>query len=263
MPKLQIIGAASGMPEAHVSNSSYLLRFKNKSYLFDCGEGASSAMLRLGVKYKKITTVFISHGHPDHIAGLPVFIQMNHLAQRMSPLDIYLPDELAEPTDKFLHATYLIPERLTFDWRLIPMKPNPVFRNDNIAVNIFPNQHLMSYDESIARNRLPNKMQSYCFSVVTSSPGMRKRTKMVYSGDLMSAEDLNGVINGADLLLTEALHLDMEELFVRAAQSGIKQVVLTHLPSDYRTKRGIIKKTAIKAGLSNVAFADEGEVYNY
>ncbi|MBD3170204.1 MAG: MBL fold metallo-hydrolase [candidate division Zixibacteria bacterium] len=258
MPKLQIIGCSSGMPEASIANSSYLLHHKNKLYLFDCGEGTSSAMLRLKVNYQKIGQVFISHAHPDHVIGIPGFIQMNHLSKRTMPLDIYLPGELVKPLEKILYATYLIPENLTFDWTLFSMKPNPVFRdNDDISVNIFPNEHLYSYEESIKANNLKNKMNSYCFSVATG------KTKMVYSGDLASADDLSKIIENTDLLLTEGMHIDLDDIFKAAGNSGVKTVVLTHLPVAWTDKRGRIQDKAVKYGVDDLRFAEEGETYNY
>jgi len=257
MPKLQIIGCSSGMPEAEVANSSYLVSFKNKLYLFDCGEGTSSALLRNKINYKRIENVFISHGHPDHVIGLPVLIQMNHLAGRTSPLDIYLPQELVKPLNKMLLATYLIPDKLSFEWRLHALKPNPVFREGDFAVNAFPNSHLRGNESIIKSLNLYNKMQSYCFTIATA------KTKMVYSGDLSSAKDLDDLLDNADLLLTEGFHVDLKRIFNLVKLYDVENLILTHLPSSYQKKRKSITKMSKNTGVNNLHFAEEGQIYKY
>ena len=259
MPKLQIIGCSSGMPEPDIATSSYLLKFKGKLYLLDCGEGTSSAMLRLKINYKRIEDIFISHSHSDHIIGIPIFIQMNHIAGRSTPLNIYLPPELIEPMRGLLYASYLFPETLSFEWRLFALKPNPIFRNEDITINIFPNRHLSVYNDFIKAGKLSNNMESYCFSISTA------KTKMVYSGDLKDVADLDGILKGSNLLLTEGMHIDITQLLKSASEYGVRSVILTHLPSKLKSKHRLnkIKMAAKKFGLKEIYIAYEGAVYNY
>lgn len=48
-------------------------------------------------------TFFISHGHLDHMAALPVFVARRRM-MKMEPPTIYLPEEIVENADKLLRA---------------------------------------------------------------------------------------------------------------------------------------------------------------
>ena len=58
--------------------------------LFDCGEGCASF---LGNKVFAVENIFLSHGHMDHIAGLPQFIAARNSGRgdKEKPLTIWYP----------------------------------------------------------------------------------------------------------------------------------------------------------------------------
>src|SRR5919109_2199217 len=47
-------------------------------------------------------TWFVSHGHLDHVAALPVYVARRRM-MKMTPPTIYLPAETIEPMQKILH----------------------------------------------------------------------------------------------------------------------------------------------------------------
>ena len=102
MAGIIIVGSSSGDPSPDRANASLILNAGNELYQFDAGEGFSSSLLRLKLNHSDIGTIFISHGHADHIAGLFLEIQMMHLAKRTRPLSIHMPEELVDPIRKFL-----------------------------------------------------------------------------------------------------------------------------------------------------------------
>lgn len=252
MSELVVIGCSSGMPSGVKSNSSYLLKTEWGTFLLDCGEGTAASMRRLRVNFDRLETVFITHAHPDHCAGLPLLIQMMFLARRKKPLDIYLPRELIAPMRVFMDGTYIFKEKMGFEFNFIPLKPNPAFRKREFSLSIYPSKHLYGYTRLIKRHGYKNKMEGYIFSLNL------KGKKVVYSGDLSSFDDIESLIEDADLLIVEGMHIDLKSLWKGVVQKRVKRVMLTHLPDLPPSRLERIKSQAVRQGVKKLVFAEDG-----
>ena len=51
-----------------------LLDELNEVWLFDVGEATQHQILKTNIRPRKVTRIFISHTHGDHIFGLPGFL---------------------------------------------------------------------------------------------------------------------------------------------------------------------------------------------
>jgi ribonuclease BN (tRNA processing enzyme) len=252
MNELVVVGCSSGMPSGEKSNSSYLLKTEWGTFLLDCGEGTSASMRRLRVDFDRLETVFITHAHPDHCAGLPLLIQMMFLAKRKKPLDIYLPKELIAPMRVFMNGTYIFKEKMGFKFNFIPLKPNPAFRRGNFSLSIYPSRHLHGYTKLIRRHGYNNRMEAYIFSLSL------KGKKIVYSGDLASLEDVESLIDDAHLLIIEGMHIDLRDLWRKAVEKDVRRVMLTHLPDLPPSKLKKIRSQAERHGVKRLILAEDG-----
>ena len=72
--ELTFLGTSSGSPSFTRNVSSYALRLTDEIWLFDCGEATQHQLMRSNLRYSKITRIFITHMHGDHIFGLPGLI---------------------------------------------------------------------------------------------------------------------------------------------------------------------------------------------
>lgn len=89
--KLTILGCNSAVPAKRRYPTSQLLEWGGYSCLIDCGEGTQMRFIELGVKRSKISHIFISHLHGDHIFGLPGLVNSYILTGRTAPLKIFGP----------------------------------------------------------------------------------------------------------------------------------------------------------------------------
>ncbi|MFX1311469.1 MAG: ribonuclease Z [Promethearchaeota archaeon] len=92
--ELIILGSAAATPSKERNLSSIAMRYKNKIFLFDCGEDFQRKFAEAGLKFNKPLFIFISHFHGDHILGLPGFLFRLSLNERKAPLTIFGPQNL-------------------------------------------------------------------------------------------------------------------------------------------------------------------------
>ncbi len=98
--ELYILGTSGMMPLPNRFLTSVLIRREGELMLFDCGEGTQVALKRLNLKWKKISRIFISHMHADHVTGLPGLLMLSSQVDREDPLHIYGPAKL----EKYIEA---------------------------------------------------------------------------------------------------------------------------------------------------------------
>jgi ribonuclease Z len=87
-------GGMAPLPNRHLT--SVLLRREGELFLFDCGEGTQVSLRRLNLRWKKISAIFISHTHADHVTGLPGILMLSSQVDRDDPLYIFGPPRIAE-----------------------------------------------------------------------------------------------------------------------------------------------------------------------
>jgi ribonuclease BN (tRNA processing enzyme) len=258
--RITVLGSSSGMPSPFRFCSSFLLETEKGKYLFDAGEGVSFSLLRNKIDFKEINDIFITHSHVDHLGGLFLLIQMMHLSQRKTPLNIYLPQEAVSGVENFLQTLYLFKEKLSLRLNLFPIKPNFVFKNEEINLNAHLNRHLFANEQVIREYNLPNRMQSFCFVVNLSAVSTGNEKKLVYSGDIGSSGDLTNIAFDADLLITECMHPRLEDLLSLITESKVKSAIFTHIPVELEGKEKIILEKAQEFNFHNLRIAHDGLV---
>jgi ribonuclease Z len=91
-----VLGTGGTMPLPSRHLTSVLLRREGDLFLFDCGEGTQVSLRRLNLRWKKISAIFISHTHADHVTGLPGMIMLSSQVERDEPLHIIGPPKIAD-----------------------------------------------------------------------------------------------------------------------------------------------------------------------
>jgi ribonuclease Z len=82
------------LPNRHLT--SVLLRREGELFLFDGGEGTQVSLRSLNLKWKKISVIFVSHTHADHVTGIPGLLMLSSQVDRDDPLYIIGPPRIAE-----------------------------------------------------------------------------------------------------------------------------------------------------------------------
>jgi ribonuclease BN (tRNA processing enzyme) len=255
MLTFKVIGCAPGFPHPRLAHSSYLVSHNDRLLLFDIGEGASSAMRRCQIDPLQIGTIFVSHFHPDHWIGLPMFMQWNYLLKRKERLDLFLPSEAVAGVRKLLDLTYLFPQKLGFEVELHKVAAGFSFEMTNLSVRPHLNSHLRGHSDFLKTAQLANKME--CYSYVILAGGK----KIIYSADLSGIADLLPFLDDTDLLAIDGMHVDLSQIAEVALSHRVRRILLTHLPEgfDFAT----LKAGCARHGFKRLYQAKEGSEFSF
>lgn len=133
--KLTFLGTSAGTPTRTRNVSSLALSWtqSGEQWLFDCGEGTQHQILRLpSVRLSRLTRIFITHLHGDHVYGLPGLLATRSLIQSaLSPVTIYGPPGLAA----FVQCALEVGQtRLRFGLTVEEVAPGTVWEDDTREV---------------------------------------------------------------------------------------------------------------------------------
>ncbi|XP_031164822.2 zinc phosphodiesterase ELAC protein 1 isoform X2 [Sander lucioperca] len=122
---MTFLGTGSAYPSPQRGASALVLRTQGECWLFDCGEGTQTQLMKSQLRAGRITKVFISHLHGDHLFGLPgllctVSLNTNPEQQNLNCVDIYGPRGLRH----FLRVTLsLTGSQLLFPYAVHELEP--------------------------------------------------------------------------------------------------------------------------------------------
>ncbi len=137
-----ILGCGGMMPLPNRHLTSMLLRREGELFLFDCGEGSQVSLRKLNLKWKKISAIFITHSHADHVTGLPGMLMLSAQVDRDDPLYIYGPPRVKE----YVEANRRILE-MYINYEIIvqeiaePDAPGVVYEGEGFHIRHFPARH--------------------------------------------------------------------------------------------------------------------------
>jgi ribonuclease Z len=134
-----ILGCGGMMPLPRRHLTSVLLRREGDLYLFDCGEATQVSLKKLNLRWKNISTIFISHTHADHVTGLPGMLMLSSQVDRTEPLYIIGPPKIKE----FVETSIKVLD-MYINYEIIVKEitePGIVMQGDNFKVEAFQLDH--------------------------------------------------------------------------------------------------------------------------
>jgi ribonuclease Z len=137
-----VLGTSGTMPLPSRHLTSVLLRREGELFLFDCGEGTQVSMRRLNLRWKKISVIFITHTHADHVTGLPGMLMLSSQVERDDPLVIIGPPKIRSFVESSrgvleMYINYRIDVQEISD----PSVPQVVYQGDGYSVRSVPLNH--------------------------------------------------------------------------------------------------------------------------
>jgi ribonuclease Z len=230
-----VLGTGGMMPLPGRHLTSVLLRREGELFLFDCGEGTQVSLRALNLRWKKITAIFISHTHADHVTGLPGMLMLSSQVDREEPLYIVGPPRIREYVDM---SRKVLEMYINFDIIVQeiadPRTAGAVFDGDGFTVRSFPLYHTRDcvgyslteedrpgvfYPEKAAELGVPRGpmwSQLQQGNTVTLDDGRavepaevmgarRAGRKFSYVTDTLRHKNIEREVSGSDLLICEGM----------------------------------------------------------
>ena len=219
--RITAVGTGTAAPTAHAVNAGWLADAGADRLLFDCGSGVVHRMAELGLDWRTITHVVITHFHADHITDLATLItawRYGQLPPRSSPAEIIGPvgtSEMMQKTAALFGAQILDPGTFAVVVRELPVGE---------VLTLPGGAQLEAF-------KVPHTVESVAYSL---RQGGRR---FVYTGDTGPDAGLASWATGADVLVTECSlprempvegHLAPADCAAMAATARPGCLVLTH-----------------------------------
>jgi len=192
--------------------------------LLDCGSTALASLNRQNLRPESIDTIYLSHLHGDHTAGLPfLFLYYIYIKPRSRPLRIIGPAGVEERVRMLFEATYTetAAEPLPFALEFLESRSQKEFCFNGIRIRPFPAPHQVHPPSSGCEVEMGGR-------------------KIVYTGDSGWTEELVAHTQNADLFICECsyfetrmdTHLDYARIVENLDRFGAKRIILTHLGQE-------------------------------
>jgi len=107
-----ILGTAAMAPLPGRGLSSLAVRCDptGELLLFDCGEATQVQFRRADLSWNRVSRIFLSHTHADHVTGLPGLLMLMSQCEREAELEIYGP----APTVEYLRSMSILQPHLGY-----------------------------------------------------------------------------------------------------------------------------------------------------
>ncbi len=251
---LTFLGTAASAVSKDRNPTSMLLTIDGKHLLIECAEGITRRLVELGIDFRDIVAVYISHGHNDHFSGIVTFLWQNVLvSKRATPLRIIGPGYVIDNVKKMIDITGTPAGFFQFELAYEPLDEQDLGAPREIpglvAKGSITRRHARSVHDPPAR----------AIRIDVADARGKPVVSLCYSSDTSPTGEVSDLATGCEYLIHEATLADEdEEAATRynhstpsgagriAASAGVKHLVIVHYSVFLEGKEGAIAAGAKK-----------------
>ena len=233
--EITFLGTSSAVHSYKRSHPSIALKAFGEIILFDCGEGTQRQLIYAQISPMKISKIFITHYHGDHILGIPGLLQSMNFRGRETKLEIYGPRGLEDLHKAVLSLSFPnldFPE-FNFPIEWIEIDTGTIIENEEYVIKAQRVKHnTIALAYSVEELKKPKFLRQNAIDLgVPVGPAFgklhngesvevngkiikpeqvlgppRKGRKLTYSGDTMPCEEIINLAKDSTLLIYESTY---------------------------------------------------------
>ncbi len=205
-----------------------ILTTNNSTFIIDPGDGILRDLNRdkSAEEILKISDIFISHGHHDHVGGVWSLLTYLSVMRKKTALNIFYPEGCVEIESIYNAFQKVYSHELTYKINLHPINSSRTFTRKSVKVKPFKVNH-----REFAENNKTVEVPSIGFKFTYNNKSI------CYGGDTAYSENLVKMAKGSDLAIIEAgaenaeftdLHMTRDQ--AKAIGNTAKKYFLVHVP---------------------------------
>lgn len=279
--------------------SCQVLEHNGHLYMIDCGEGAQLQLARYHIRIGKLSRIFISHLHGDHLLGLVGLLSSLSLHEFTGTLHVHI-HAAAIPVIRQSLSLFAHTPTYTLEFHGLPSTQEVIFEDKSLTVEAFPLSHGIPCMGFIFREKekpraLKGDMADYYGIPLFQRAAIKAGADFVtadgevienrfltsppppsvsyaYASDTTPSAEVARAVHGVDLLYHEATYGDDKAGNARgrghstarqaaeiAAQAEVKRLVIGHFSKAYGGHEDLLLAQA-KEVFPNTILAQEGKV---
>ncbi|UOB19693.1 ribonuclease Z [Macrococcus armenti] len=273
--KIICLGTSAGLPTKERNTQTTVLSLNphyNEYWMFDCGEAAQHQILHTNIKLGKLTRIFITHLHGDHIFGLPgILTSRSFQGGEHKPLTIYGPVGIRAFVETTLEVSA---SHLNYPLEIIEVVDKQCFQIHDINIKVGLLKHgvpsfgyrvkmpdiqgnLMK-EKLIEQGILPGPIykqfknnavvtiDNITYDTAQFKTESKKGKVLVFYGDTMPCENEMILAHDADVIVHECTYLDgdidlshkyfhshFEDVKQLVIQCNVKHLIINHVSNRY------------------------------
>jgi ribonuclease BN (tRNA processing enzyme) len=258
--RLITLGTSGGPPpRAGRAQSSNVLIVNGALYVVDAGDGVARRLAKARINVRDVGTIFITHHHDDHTAGLGTLMSVAWDNQRTKPINAYGPpgtEALVKAAVQYFGSSAEI--RIADGGRTVPIAQvffghdvgtGAIYQDANIKVTAVENSHFAFHSGPAA-----GKYKSYSYRFETPD------RVIVFTGDTGASDAVTELAKGADLLVTETSSFQdrMQRMIDNGqwqAMTSAEQAGITRQATQGHMTLDIIGKMAARASVKTAVLS--------
>lgn len=208
---LTVVGSGTLLPDAERGSASFHVEASGSTLLMDVGPGTLHGLARLGLDWRVIDAIAISHYHTDHVSDLPALLAAYRFDGGGRPLTLVGPVGLEDFIQR-MAALY-------GHWILEPSRPLAIEEIGEGGDPWHLDEHLR-----LAAASTPHTDESLAFRVTTEAGVIG------YTADTGPSERLRSLMQGCAVLVAECAIADPPEIDTHLSPRSVAELASATMP---------------------------------